>query len=100
MSATVCPGTLWHSPGEDLGENDRTWARALFAAAPSADGLVYRCRHNEDKFAWMLATDPTQTAHPALTVNSDDSVPLPSTIGLVLVERMLAHYNATLASTV
>lgn len=78
----------------------RTWAHALFAAAPSADGLVYRCRHNEDRFAWMLATNPTLTIHPALNVDSDDSVPLQSTIGLVLVERMLAHYNATLASTV
>ncbi|WP_158306506.1 hypothetical protein [Rhodococcus opacus] len=48
----------------------------------------------------MLTTDPSCTIHPALTVNSDDSVSLQSTIGLVLVERMLAYYNATLASTV
>ena len=48
----------------------------------------------------MLTTDPTHTVHSALTVSSDDSVPLPSTIGLVHVERMLAHYNSTLASTV
>ncbi|GCE41979.1 hypothetical protein Rhow_005638 [Rhodococcus wratislaviensis] len=48
----------------------------------------------------MLTTDPTHTVHPALTVNSNDSVPLQSTIGLALVERMLAHNNATLASTI
>ncbi|GCE41980.1 hypothetical protein Rhow_005639 [Rhodococcus wratislaviensis] len=47
-----------------------------------------------------LGENPTRTAHPALTVNNDDSVPLQSTIGLTLVERMLAHYNATLASTI
>ena len=77
----------------------RTWARALFAAAPSADGLVYRCRHNEDQFAWMLTTDPANPTHPALEV-AGASVALQSPPGLVLVERILAYYNATLASTV
>ncbi|QYB06823.1 hypothetical protein I1A62_21275 [Rhodococcus sp. USK10] len=91
MSAKECPGTLCRSSREDPGANTRTWAHALFAAAPSADGLVYRCRHNEGRFAWMLTTDPTHTVHPALTVNSNDSVPLQSTIGLALVERMLAQ---------
>ncbi|CCW14892.1 RES domain-containing protein [Rhodococcus aetherivorans] len=46
----------------------RTWAKALFAAAPAADGLVYRCRHNEDQFAWMLTTDPANPSHPALEI--------------------------------
>ena len=77
----------------------RTWARALFAATPSADGLVYRCRHNEDQFAWMLTTDPANPTHPALEV-AGASVDLQSPAGLVLVERILAYYNATLASTV
>ncbi|MFD6857124.1 RES family NAD+ phosphorylase [Rhodococcus sp. NPDC060090] len=76
----------------------RSWARALLTAAPSAAGLTYRCRHNEDRFAWMLTTDPAYPRHP--TLDSNDSVPLHSPAGLVLVERMLAHYNAALASTV
>ncbi|MEU2001674.1 RES family NAD+ phosphorylase [Rhodococcus sp. NPDC019627] len=77
----------------------RTWARALFDAAPSADGLVYRCRHNEDQFAWMLTTDPANPTHPALDV-SGTSVNLDSPAGLALVEGILACYNATLASTI
>lgn len=77
----------------------RTWVRALFAAAPAAAGLVYRCRHNEDQFAWMLTTDPANPSHPALEIVGA-SLDLHSPAGLVLVERILAHYNATLASTI
>ncbi|MGX6509537.1 RES family NAD+ phosphorylase [Rhodococcus sp. SJ-2] len=77
----------------------RTWARALLTAAPSAGGLTYRCRHNEDRFAWMLTADPSHAHHPELAVDSKDSLRLDSPSGLVLVERMLARYNAVLSST-
>lgn len=77
----------------------RTWARALFAAAPSANGLLYRCRHNEDQFAWMLKTNPSNQVHPALEATGE-SVHLESPTGTVLIDRILASYNATLASRI
>lgn len=77
----------------------RAWASALFIAAPSADGLVYRCRHNEDQFAWMLKTDPAHPLHRALAATGE-SVPLESPTGTALIDRILAYYNATLASPV
>lgn len=77
----------------------RTWAAALFSAAPTADGVVYRCRHNEDQFAWMLRTDTANKIHPALTA-AGESVELESPAGLVIVNRIMARYNATLSSTV
>lgn len=75
----------------------REWAAALFAVAPTADGLVYRCRHDEDQFAWMLKTTPNQTRHPALSATTD-SIRLDSPAGAVLVEQILVRYNAALAS--
>lgn len=95
--ATVGQDTWLKSDPADY-ELTRIWAAALFAAAPSADGLLYRCRHNEDQFTWMLRTDPSNTLHPAL-VSTGESVELESPAGLVLVNRILARYNATLAST-
>ncbi|MDJ0363015.1 RES family NAD+ phosphorylase [Rhodococcus sp. H29-C3] len=77
----------------------RTWASALFAAAPSANGLLYRCRHNEDQFAWMLTTHPTNQVHPALEA-AGDAVQLDSPTGTALVDRILAYYNATFASPI
>lgn len=68
-------------------------------SSASAGGLTYRCRHNEDRFAWMLTADPSHAHHPELAVDSKDSLRLDSPSGLVLVERMLARYNAVLSST-
>lgn len=77
----------------------RTWAKALFAASPSANGLLYRCRHNEDQFAWMLKTDPSHSVHPALEPMGK-SIQLESPTGTALIDRILAYYNATLASPI
>lgn len=75
----------------------RTWAAAIFTAEPGADGLVYRCRHDEDLFAWMLRTEPTNGDHPALAPTGEE-IPLDSPGGVALVDAILAAYNATLST--
>lgn len=74
----------------------RQWAAAVFAADPAARGLAYRPRHDEDRMAWMLATDPTTTIHPALAVEGA-SLPLDRGLGKELVAQVLAAHSATLS---
>lgn len=48
-------------------------------------------------FAWMLRTDHTNSAHPALAVTGPE-IPLASPGAVALVDTTLAAYNATLST--
>ncbi|WP_182346371.1 RES family NAD+ phosphorylase [Tomitella gaofuii] len=87
---------LTASPPSDY-VTTREWARALLVAADTAAGLVYRCRHDNDRFAWMLTAAPERETHPALAA-ADEHVALDSPAGIALVDTILACYNAALAT--
>ncbi|MDN5757519.1 MAG: RES family NAD+ phosphorylase [Tomitella sp.] len=76
----------------------RRWAAALLAAAPGTSGLVYRCRHDDDRFAWMLTASHTAKTHPALA-ETGEHFALDSPVGIALVDTILARYNAALATS-
>lgn len=75
----------------------RGWARALLDASDTAGGLVYRCRHDNDRFAWMLTAAPDQHTHPALA-DTGEHVALERPAGIALIDTILARYNAALSS--
>lgn len=74
----------------------RKWAAAIREWAPGADGLVYRCRHDEDRRSWMLTADPTVAEHPSLTTVGDP-LPLDNAVGRTILRSVLVAYNATIA---
>ncbi|MDP9318320.1 MAG: RES family NAD+ phosphorylase [Actinomycetota bacterium] len=74
----------------------RAWAAAILGWAPRAAGLVYRCRHDEDRIAWCLTCPPDVVAHPRLRVLARP-LPLGSPLGLVAVRGVLARHNAALS---
>ncbi len=53
----------------------RRWAAAIRAWAPAASGLVWRARHDNDRFAYVLFSD--RSPHDALTVVTSDPVDKP-----------------------
>ena len=70
----------------------RAWADALRAAAPDAAGLVWRCRFDEDRLAYVVYAD--RVASGSLAVSG--TVPIDSGGGLVAVRKILLGHNAVI----
>jgi hypothetical protein len=94
---------LWLTKCEaDEYEVTRAWATKLLELLPEIDGFEYRCRHDEDRLAWVLfdgalherGAGPGRAAG-ALRARADTR-PLDSGTGLLDVERVLADHNAAL----
>src|SRR5699024_8803829 len=75
----------------------RRWAAAILAAT-DVSGLAYRCRHDEDRLAWMLTAGPESHTHPDLTPVAGSSLALDRGRGRVIVNRVLAAHSAALAT--
>lgn len=75
----------------------RRWAAAIFAATP-VGGLAYRCRHDEDRLAWMLTTAPEARRHASLRIVADSHIRLDSATGLALVSSVLDDHSAALST--
>lgn len=89
----------WLTKSEaDTYPHTRRWAAAILGATPTATGLAYRCRHNEDRIAWMLTTPPTVTSHPHLGEVPGTALPLDTTAGRSLVARILDDHSAVLST--
>lgn len=74
----------------------RRWAAAVRTWVGAADGFAYRCRHDEDRLAVVLFSEPGVVTHPSLAA-TDDRLELDSPSGRVLVRAVLARHNAALA---
>lgn len=94
---------LWLTKS-DAGEYEatRAWAARLLELVPEIDGFEYRCRHDEDRLAWVLFDGPRPEpgrgpcrAAGALRARADTRS-LDSGAGLLDVERVLANHNAAL----
>lgn len=74
----------------------RAWAHALLTWFPQIDGLAYRCRHDEDRIAYVLysgSTSPVRAAG-ALSTVAGSEMPLDSGRGLTLAQDVLADHHA------
>jgi hypothetical protein len=74
----------------------RRWAVAIRAWAPSAVGFAYRCRHDEDRSAWVLFSDGAADPGASLRAQPSVDVALESSAGHWLVEAVLHAHNAAL----
>lgn len=74
----------------------REWAAAIRRWVPDATGFAYRCRHDEDGYAWALFTEPKVRHHPLLKATGNP-LALDSPDGRTVVRRVLARYNATIS---
>ncbi|MEP9382457.1 hypothetical protein [Nocardioides sp. KR10-350] len=76
----------------------RRWAAWLLDELPDVAGFEYRCRHDEDRLAWVLYNDTlggrSVRAAGALRASVADTRPLDSGSGLLLLNRVLADHNA------
>ena len=88
---------LWLTKSEaDQYVATRAWARWLLDRLPRIDGFEYRCRHDEDRLAWVLF-DGLASGNPRAAGGlrpQPDTVPLDVGAGLADVEQVLAHHNA------
>lgn len=75
----------------------REFAHRLLELLPTVDGFRYRCRHDEDRIAYVLFDQPTadgrHRARGALSDNGD-ARRLDEGEGLTEVHRVLADHNA------
>lgn len=75
----------------------RRWAAAIRSWVLSADGLVYRCRHDQNRLAWARFVDnPAPETHPHLHTTATP-IRLDGPVGEALVRRVLVDHNATLS---
>jgi len=74
----------------------RRWAAAIRRWAPQAVGFVYRCRHDEDEFAYVFFAPPDVSECPFLSATGT-RVDLDTPVGHLLVRAVLTRYHATLA---
>lgn len=76
-------------------ERTRAVASKLIGSNPSAHGLRYRPRHDEDGFAFLLySTDPGRELGEYVSRVADDQ-PLHEGEGLERASLLLAHYNVS-----
>ena len=73
----------------------RQWAAAIRRWHPTAAGLAYRCRHDDDRLAFMTWSPVPTLPHPALTVES--TIALTDPDALTEVRRVAHAHNATIA---
>lgn len=88
---------LWLTKSDaDRYEATRAWAAWLLAELPEVDGFQYRCRHDEDRFAWLLVDDAASgSGRAAGSLRARrDTVSLDSGAGLVEAQRVLTQHNA------
>jgi hypothetical protein len=73
----------------------RQWAAAIRRWCPTADGLAYRCRHDNDRIAYMTWSPIPTNLHPGLSVESTIALTEPD--ALTEVRRVAQAHNATIA---
>lgn len=76
----------------------RAWSAAIRGWAPNADGFVYRCRHDEERLAYVLFDDgdvPVSRARGSLRATLD-TLSLRSPGGLEVLRRVASRHNASL----
>ncbi len=92
---------LWLTKSEaDQYVATRAWAAWLQDQLPDIDGFQYRCRHDEDRLAWVLF-DGLGSGNPRAAgglQSHPDTIALDGGSGLVEVERILTCHNAAIES--
>ena len=73
----------------------RQWAAAIRRWCPTADGLAYRCRHDNDQIAYVTWSPMSALLHPAFSVES--TIALTDPDALTEVRRVAQAHNATIA---
>jgi len=79
-------------------EVTRAWARSLRAWFPEVAGFRYRCRHDENRMAWVLfddGSDADQVRARGAIRAMDDGFALTSAEGLEALIPVLHAHNAT-----
>lgn len=76
----------------------RAWARCVLEGTPAAQGIAYRCRNDEDRFAYLLVVRgaPVPCDFPGLK-ETGARLELDSDDGRELLNAVLPAYNAVLA---
>lgn len=74
-------------------DHTRSVAAKLVAGNPSAQGLRYRPRHNDDAFAYLLYSRDRNRELKDVVSRTREDVPLGSGDGLQLATTLLAKYN-------
>ncbi|QDQ98419.1 RES family NAD+ phosphorylase [Tomitella fengzijianii] len=75
----------------------RRWAAAILEATPAV-GLAYRCRHDEDRLAWILTAPLDHANDTGLRAVVDSTIRLDDTVGKILVSRVLDAHSAVLST--
>ena len=86
MANVIRPGGISADPS--MGCCDRRWC-------PNTDGLAYRCRHDNDRLAYMTWSPVPTLLHPGFSVESAIAVTDPD--ALTEVRRVAQAHNAAAA---
>ena len=73
----------------------RQWTAAIRRWCPTADGIAYRCRHDNDRIAYLAWTSLATVQHPALALESTIALTEPD--ALTEVRRVAQLHNAAVA---
>jgi len=73
----------------------RQWAAVIRRWCPNTDGLAYRCRHDNDRLAYMTWSPVPTLLHPGFSVES--AIALTDPDALTEVRRVAQAHNATIA---